>query len=359
MTQLALGYPEVGFTLTSGGRTAARSARPSRRSRDGCIQLYGERRDLIEVRKEAGGLQFTATSRRSPSRGRRAAPQNVFVNRRIVKDRTIAHAIIDAYSVASIKERSPEVHLFIEMPPDRVDVNVHPTKAEVRFREQSLVHEVVRRALGDALGQGRAPELQLHADSRRGRRSRPRWRIPGVLAGGVVSEPVGSRARRRGAPMARRRRRDRTRALDAAVERRRCRSASRHRHPPDDPARPVPRHVHHRGRRRGHRDHRSARGARARAVRAGDGAADQRAAREPAAAGADARSSCRRRSGRRWLSTRRRSSASGSRSRSSAATACSVTAVPALLDADGVRTALRALAEDSRGSTRARASRTR
>ena len=71
----------------------------------------------------------------------------MFVNRRIVKDRTIAHAILDAYSVASIKERSPEVHLFLEMPPERVDVNVHPTKAEVRFREQSLVHEVVRRAL--------------------------------------------------------------------------------------------------------------------------------------------------------------------------------------------------------------------
>ena len=88
-------------------------------------------------------------------------PQNVFVNRRIVKDRTIAHAIIEAYSVATIKERSPEVHLFIEMPPDRVDVNVHPTKAEVRFLEQSLVHEVLRRALGDALGQRRAPELQL------------------------------------------------------------------------------------------------------------------------------------------------------------------------------------------------------
>ena len=114
-----------------------------------------------------------------PARG----PQNVFVNRRIVKDRTIAHAIIDAYSVATIKERSPEVHLFIEMPPDRVDVNVHPTKAEVRFREQSLVHEVLRRALGDALGQGRAPELQLTAIRWTARRAaadddsgRPGWR---------------------------------------------------------------------------------------------------------------------------------------------------------------------------------------
>jgi DNA mismatch repair protein MutL len=85
----------------------------------------------------------------------------VFVNRRIVKDRTIAHAIIDAYSVASIKERSPEVHLFIEMPHDALDVNVHPTKAEVRFRDQSYIHQVIRRTLGDAIGRGPAPEWTL------------------------------------------------------------------------------------------------------------------------------------------------------------------------------------------------------
>src|SRR4029077_11259566 len=71
--------------------------------------------------------------------------------------------IINAYSTASIKERSPEVHLFLEMPADAVDVNVHPTKAEVRFREQSLVHEVVRRGLMDALGQGGVPQLQLRS----------------------------------------------------------------------------------------------------------------------------------------------------------------------------------------------------
>src|SRR4029453_3110335 len=77
---------------------------------------------------------------------------------------TIAHAIIDAYSMASIKERSPEVHLFLEMPPDQVDVNVHPTKAEVRFRDQSMVHEVVRRGLMDALGAGGVPQLQLRPE---------------------------------------------------------------------------------------------------------------------------------------------------------------------------------------------------
>ena len=53
------------------------------------------------------------------------------------------------------------MHLFIELAPDRVDVNVHPTKAEVRFLDQGLVHEVLRRAIVDALGATSAPELVL------------------------------------------------------------------------------------------------------------------------------------------------------------------------------------------------------
>ena len=199
VTQMALGYPEVGFTLTSaGGAGQARrlmQCPPSKGLGERFFQLFGERLDLIELRKEAGGLQIhgyiAALGDQGPVRG----AQNVFVNRRIVKDRTIAHAISEAYSVATIKERSPEVHLFIRIPADRVDVNVHPTKAEVRFLEQSLVHEVLRRALGDALGQGRAPELQFTPFAPRPSEPQP-MSIPGVFAGASVgnrwtAEPMG------------------------------------------------------------------------------------------------------------------------------------------------------------------------
>jgi DNA mismatch repair protein MutL len=183
VTQLALAYPEVGFTLTSGAR-AVLQCPPAVSQRDRLYQLYGERGDLLELRKEAGGLKLTgfiaALAEQGPTRG----PQNVFVNRRIVKDKTIAHAIIDSYSQASIKERSPEVHLFIEMPPDALDVNVHPTKAEVRFREQSLVHEVVRRAFMETLGHSGVPQLQLRPEHV----AQPQpatVTLPGVLAGGT------------------------------------------------------------------------------------------------------------------------------------------------------------------------------
>ena len=184
-TQLALCYPQVGFTLTSAGRKSLQCP-PVTQLSDRLYQIYGDRQDLIEVRREMGGLKIfgyiAALAETGPTRG----PQNVFVNGRIVKDRTIAHAILDAYSVASNRERSPEVHLFLEIPADRVDVNVHPTKAEVRFREQSLVHELVRRAVADSLGRDAAPELQLrHADVEPGR---PLVQaIPGVLAGGVYT----------------------------------------------------------------------------------------------------------------------------------------------------------------------------
>jgi DNA mismatch repair protein MutL len=185
ITQMALGYPEVGFALTSGGRRLLECP-PAPGLRERFFQLFGERPELIEIRKEAGGLSIhgyvAALGDQGPVRG----PQNIFVNRRIVKDRTIAHAIGEAYSVATIKERSPEVHLFIQIPPGRVDVNVHPTKAEVRFLEQSLVHEVLRRGLAEALGQGRAPELQLSPYDA-GRLDEPRaMSIPGVLAGATV-----------------------------------------------------------------------------------------------------------------------------------------------------------------------------
>jgi DNA mismatch repair protein MutL len=184
LTQLALGYPEIGWILTSGGRTLLECP-PAQGLAERFFQLFGDRPDLIEFRKEAAGIRIhgyvAALGDHGPVRG----PQNVFVNRRIVKDRTIAHAIGDAYSIATIKERSPEVHLFIELPPDRVDVNVHPTKAEVRFLEQSLVHEVLRRGLGDALGRGPAPELQLTSSELRPAEPRA-MAIPGVLAGATI-----------------------------------------------------------------------------------------------------------------------------------------------------------------------------
>jgi DNA mismatch repair protein MutL len=156
VTQLALCYASVGVTLTNAGRKTIEYP-PVASLRDRLFQIYGDRPDLVPVERSYGEVRVHGFVAALASEGPVRGPQHVFVNRRAVKDRTITHAILDAYSQASIKERSPEVHLLIEMPLDAVDVNVHPTKAEVRFRDQSFIHQVVRRAVADAVGAAPAP----------------------------------------------------------------------------------------------------------------------------------------------------------------------------------------------------------
>ncbi len=184
---LALSHPEMGFTLSSGPRVLLRCP-PTANLNERFYQLYGDRPDLVPLRRDSAGIAMTgwvaALADQGPTRG----AQQFFINGRIVKDRTIAHAVIDAYAQATAKERSPEVHLFFEMAPDSVDVNVHPTKAEVRFRQQSLVHEVVRRAVQEAIGGGPAPELSLSAPS-----APEPLPVAGSIPGLIPGVPLSSR----------------------------------------------------------------------------------------------------------------------------------------------------------------------
>ena len=188
VTQIALGYFDVGVSLVSAGRRVMQCP-PAATLRDRIYQVLGERPDLIELFRESAGIRVSgfvaALAEQGPVRG----PQHVFVNRRIVRDRSLQHAITDAYSTATIRERSPEVHLFLELAPDRVDVNVHPTKAEVRFLEPGLVHEVLRRALIDALGKPAVPSLRLGGSGPAAAGDDRLASLPGVFG-----EPLGAGA---------------------------------------------------------------------------------------------------------------------------------------------------------------------
>ena len=185
VTQLALCYPEVGFTLTSAGRKVIQVP-PVARLHDRLYQLYGDRLDLVEVQREAGGVTLVgfvaALAEQGPTRG----PQHVFINRRIVKDKTIAHAIMDAYSVSTVNGAQSG---SAPVPDDtarshRRERASHEGGSAVQGA--IAVHEIVRRGVGDALGRGPAPELQLRpSDLIAGRPVAQS--IPGVLGGGVYS----------------------------------------------------------------------------------------------------------------------------------------------------------------------------
>jgi DNA mismatch repair protein MutL len=86
-----------------------------------------------------------------------------FVNRRLVRDRLLMHAVSEAYRNILAPTSFPVVLLFIEMPPEEVDVNVHPAKTEVRFRQASFLHDFVRDSIRNMLTLGRPAAGFLHA----------------------------------------------------------------------------------------------------------------------------------------------------------------------------------------------------
>ncbi|MCP9441401.1 MAG: DNA mismatch repair endonuclease MutL [Nitrospira sp.] len=79
-------------------------------------------------------------------------PQELFLNRRPVRNAAVFHAVTEGYGASLAKGRQPLFVLFLDVDPDRVDVNVHPAKREIRFADQDLIHQLVRRAVRHALG---------------------------------------------------------------------------------------------------------------------------------------------------------------------------------------------------------------
>ncbi len=160
LRSIALAHPEVGFRLQHNGREIRRvdaaSGEDARRQR--IATLLGEEfaNDALGMRLEAvgmclhGWLGLPGSARRQPDR------QFFFVNGRLVRDRVLTHAVRQAYADVLFHGRHPTYVLFLEMDPAGVDVNVHPAKSEVRFREQRLVHDFLFRSLSEALLETRA-----------------------------------------------------------------------------------------------------------------------------------------------------------------------------------------------------------
>ena len=155
LSGLALAYPEVRFTLSHGRREILDCPRVGS-PRERLFQLFGKEvlDRLLEVDFKEGGRRVSGLASRPPGGRPDRGHQYFFINRRLVKDRTLQAALNQAYRGFIEKERFPEAFLFLTLPYDEVDVNVHPTKAEVRFREPQLIFYLLLRSLDTALRRG-------------------------------------------------------------------------------------------------------------------------------------------------------------------------------------------------------------
>jgi DNA mismatch repair protein MutL len=156
VTHYALAHPEIAFTLTNNGREVLRAA-PASDLRERAYQIFGAEflESLLEV---GGGYESVARVRGyvSAPRERRTSrdAQYLFVNGRYVRDRMVMRALSEGYRSVLPNGVFPAALLFLEVPLEEVDVNVHPAKTEVRFRRASAVADSVRESVRAALATG-------------------------------------------------------------------------------------------------------------------------------------------------------------------------------------------------------------
>ncbi|MBD7920438.1 DNA mismatch repair endonuclease MutL [Xanthomonas bonasiae] len=167
LRSLALARPDVELRVSHNGK-------PSRRYKPGDLysdarlgETLGEdfARQALRVDHNGAGLRLHGWIAQPHYSRASADQQYLYVNGRSVRDRSVAHAVKMAYGDVLFHGRQPAYVLFLELEPSRVDVNVHPAKHEVRFRDARLIHDFVYRTLQDALAQTRAGSTPTAGDA--------------------------------------------------------------------------------------------------------------------------------------------------------------------------------------------------
>ncbi len=154
----ALARPDVGFAIWHDGRLiqhwrACDALEPRLAWEQRLADAVGEDfvTDSLPIDAEAGPLRLHGRVGRPDAARSRTDRQFVYVNGRFVRDKVVAHAVRSAYEDVLHGQRQPAYALFLTLDPRAVDVNVHPTKIEVRFRDAGAVHQAVQRAVEQAL----------------------------------------------------------------------------------------------------------------------------------------------------------------------------------------------------------------
>ena len=149
--RVALTRPDVAFRLQHNARLQWQLKAQDRIARINAILGDEFSASAVSVDENAGGIELTGLSALPTAVGGGREAQYFFVNGRFVRDKVLTHALRQAYQDVLHHDRHPSYVLFLDIDPARVDVNVHPTKSEVRFRDSQAVHQFVFHALARSL----------------------------------------------------------------------------------------------------------------------------------------------------------------------------------------------------------------
>lgn len=162
--RMALSSLTVGFTLKHNQRLIRQysSASSFHHAQDRLTALCGAAfvEQAVQIEAEGAGMRLTGWIALPTFSRSQSDLQYFYVNGRMVRDKLVIHALKEAYHDVLYRERYPAYILFLEILPTQVDVNVHPTKHEVRFRDGRLVHDFILRSVHDALAHVRPGDEQ-------------------------------------------------------------------------------------------------------------------------------------------------------------------------------------------------------
>jgi DNA mismatch repair protein MutL len=164
--RVAMAFPDIFFSLTSNGQEVFHLERGSLKQR--IVQILGNNYNakLVSVKEDTDYLNIYGFVGKPETAKKTRGDQYFFVNNRFIKSAYLNHAVMNAFSNMIAKDSFPMYTLFIDLDPSRLDINVHPTKQEIKFEDEKIIYAFVQSAVKHSLAQySVTPTLDFELDS--------------------------------------------------------------------------------------------------------------------------------------------------------------------------------------------------